>query len=228
MEGLGVALVALGTLSACGSNGTQQGIGTTVSTVAATTSVSTPVSQTTRTTATTPTTAARTTAAPPSSAATTAAKAKQKVSYPAGGAVDPVFPPGDQAYTMLVQGQCDVLLTKTKEWDTKGVAGSEGADTVFMYRSAAEACLQRWTDAVRDFERVTKPAPDFGTNCARREAYGWVSALIAAYSRDPAFAPVFVAATGQSPCAATTTSSPATSVPSTSTTAKTATTATTR
>jgi hypothetical protein len=108
---------------------------------------------------------------------------------------------------MLVQGQCDVLLTKTKKWDAKGVAGSEGADTVFVYRSAAEVCLQRWSDAVRDFDRVTKPAPDFGTNCPRREAYAWVSALIAAHHSDPGFSPVFVAATGRSPCATTSSTS---------------------
>ena len=129
-----------------------------------------------------------------------------------------MFPPGDQAYTMLVQGQCQALLTKTKEWDAKGVADNEGADTVFVYRSAAEACLKRWGEARQDFDRVTKPKPDFGTNCARNEAYKWVAAVVAARNADPAFDPVFVAAAGRSPCASGTTST--TSASSTTTTAK--------
>ena len=29
----------------------------------------------------------------------------------------PVFPPNDEAYGMLSQGRCDVLLAKTQEWD---------------------------------------------------------------------------------------------------------------
>src|SRR4051794_12282312 len=189
----GVVVIALA-LAGCGSSGTSQATQTS--------------------TAGSPTaTAAGTTGG---TATSTTAKPKAKVSYPAGGAVDPVFPPGDQAYTLLTQGQCQVLLGKTREWDAKGVANAEGADTVFVYRSASDVCLHQWSDAVRDFEKITKPKPDFGTNCARSEVYKWVGAIIAAHNADPAFDPVFVADGGQSPCASSTTSS--TRGPTTSTT----------
>ena len=204
---------------------------------------------TTAKTATTPTTAASTTTKPPTTSTatpttrsttattaattttkrpTTTAKPRPKVAYPAGGAVDPVFPPGDDAYGMLVDGRCDVLLTKTQEWDSKGVADVEGQDTVFVYRSAAEACLGRWADAVRDFGRITKPQPALDDNCPRTEAFKWVSALIQSHDKDATFAPVFQRATTKSACASTTTSSSSGTSTSTSTTVRSTTTTTTR
>jgi hypothetical protein len=135
----------------------------------------------------------------------TTAKAKPKVAYPAGGVVDPVFPPGDQAFTMLIEGRCQTLLAKANAWDAS-VVSAEGADTIFVYRSAAEACRHLWADAVRDFGRIAKPEPQL--NCARTEVFKWVAALIKAHQQDPGFDPTFVSASGRSPC---TTSSTATS-----------------
>src|SRR5213075_3014868 len=107
-------------VAACGGGGKSRSAHS-----ALTTAVSTTTASTTAPTATS--VAITSTTARP--ATTTTAKPKPKVSYPAGGAVDPVNPPGDPAYTMLVQGNCQTLLAKTKEWDSKGVADAEGADT---------------------------------------------------------------------------------------------------
>jgi hypothetical protein len=215
-----LALCLPAILASCGTGGTESASSTSSSTseaaaptestgVAVTPSTAAAPTTVTQLVATTPTSTA--TAVTPASKSptttqrpTTTANPRPKVAYPSGGAVDPVFPPGDDAYTMLVKGQCTLLLAKTKEWDAKGVADVEGADTVFIYRSAAEACLQRWTDAVRDFKQVTTAAAQ-SDKCARTEAFKWVSALVAQHGGDAKFAPDFVAGSGRSPCATTTT-----------------------
>jgi hypothetical protein len=202
------------------------------------TDTSAPASSTTAAPGTTqptvrPTTTSRATAPPttpkPTQKPTTTAKAKPKVAYPAGGAVDPVFPPNDDAYGMLVQGQCAQLLQKVSAWQSQGVVDVEGQDTVFLYRSIAEACLQRWSDAIADFDRLTKPQPVFDSKCGRTEAYKWLAALIAQRKADPAFTPEFVPGTGRSPCATTaTTTTSTTSRPSTTTSTAQRTTTTSR
>jgi hypothetical protein len=154
----------------------------------------------------------------------TTAKAKPKVAYPAGGVVDPVFPPGDQAFTMLIEGRCQTLLAKANAWDAS-VVSAEGADTVFVYRSAAEACRHLWADAVRDFDRIAKPQPQL--NCARMEVFKWVAALIKAHQKDPGFDPTFVSPSGRSPCATSSTSTSSTATSSTTVNRSTTTTSST-
>jgi hypothetical protein len=199
--GLGLLLCMIAAVAACGSGGSGS-----------------------ETAATSQTTTSDSSAVPPSTAApttATTAKPKPKVSYPAGGVVDPVFPPNDEAFGMLVSSQCTVLLAKTKDWDGKDVADVEGPDTVLLYRSAAEACLQRWPDATRDFDHMSKPQPQLKGNCVRGEVYKWLAALIEARRKDPSFTPTFVGSTGRSPCASppssTTSSSTSTAPPSSTT-----------
>ena len=201
--GLGLLLCMIAAASACGSGGSGS---QTAATSQTTTSDSSAVS----------------TSVPPSTKTPTTAKPKPKVAYPAGGVVDPVFPPNDEAFGMLISGQCQVLLSKTQEWDGKQVADVEGQDTVFLYRSAAEACLQRWTDATRDFDRLSKPQPQLKGSCARGEVYKWLAALIQARRQDPSFTPTFVGSTGRSPCATPTSTTASTASGSTTTSTATA------
>jgi hypothetical protein len=67
---------------------------------------------------------------------TSTTEARLERDYPAGGPIDPVFPPGDEAYRLLSAGKCDELLTDTDVWVAKGVPAQEGVDTTPLYRGA--------------------------------------------------------------------------------------------
>jgi hypothetical protein len=114
-----------------------------------------------------------------------------------------MFPPGDEAYRMLAEGKCDDLLSAAEEWQkTKGgnsVAEVEGQDSIFLYRSAAEACLGRWDKAFEDFGRMANP-PDLHNKCPRTQIFKWLSKLLDSRKADPGFSPVFVHSSESSPC----------------------------
>ena len=131
------------------------------------------------------------------------------VEYPAGGPVDPVFPPNDPAYEWLSGGQCERLLDAVATWSEPvagvSVADNEGPDTIAVYGSAANACLSRWDEAESAFEQVaggltfTESVTDEG-RCARQAVHEWVAGLIEAHREDPNFSPTFVPASRTSQC----------------------------
>jgi hypothetical protein len=137
--------------------------------------------------------------------------------YPAGGPTDPVFPPGQPAYGLLISGSCGELLADTQGWASQGVAQQEGKDTPPLYMSAALVCLGRWDDAIRVYQSINRTQPDFGEGhvCERKAVLAWVASLVDDHQRDPSFSPQFVASSSHSPCTANsstgTTTSPSTS-----------------
>jgi hypothetical protein len=124
--------------------------------------------------------------------------ARPTYAYPGGGPTDPVFPPGDEAYRLLSEGSCEELFNDTQAWDEQGVADAEGPNTIYLYRSAAEACLARWSEAVANFDRMSNP--EFSDNCARNAVFEWLSRLIDARRADPDFSPIFVRSSERSTC----------------------------
>jgi hypothetical protein len=135
----------------------------------------------------------------------------ETIEYPAGGPVDPVFPPGHLAYDWLSKGQCQRLLDAVAGWanpepeEIETVAQTEGPDTIAVYESAANACLLRWDEAESAFEQVaggltfTASITDEG-RCARRAVHEWVAGLLEAHREDPNFSPTFVPASRSSQC----------------------------
>jgi len=125
-------------------------------------------------------------------------------SYPAGGAVDDVFPPGTPAYTLLASGDCKELLRQIDQGNPEyqpdpskdpvgippwfdSVPELLDEDTYRLYRSAAEACLLQWDLAASDFARISAP-PGFAP---RQRVYEWAAALLADHRADPNFVPDF-------------------------------------
>ena len=191
-----VCVVALGLLAAaCGGGGGSKSAARIRST-----STSESTTSTASTSSTVPATSTSSSNSTTSQTRPPTTKPRPRREYPGGGPTDPVFPPGDEAYALLAQGKCTELLQKTEKWGEQNVADAEGENTIFLYRGAAEACLQRWSDAKRDFERLTKTPPDFSGKCARAEVFKWLTALIHDRAADQGFSPVYVKASRPSPC----------------------------
>lgn len=125
-------------------------------------------------------------------------------SYPAGGAVDDVFPPGTPAYTLLASGDCKELLRQIDHGNPEyqpdpskdpvgippwfdSVPELLDEDTYRLYRSAAEACLLQWDRAASDFAKISAP-PGLAP---RQQVYEWAAALLADHRADPNFVPDF-------------------------------------
>lgn len=221
--GIGVAVLALA-LVACGG-----GKSTDASASRATTTATTPGASSTASTLLTSTT-----------------KSHPKVTLPPGGPKGPVDPPGTPAYELLTAGgsSCRQLLTAVNAWprtsaSDPSVNGVEDR-LFFLYRAAAEACLQQWSDASADFAKLQalKPAPTFGTTCSsdserycercHRLVFDWLMSQLAAYRNDTTYAPDIAPSTASSPCpteppsttSTTTTPISTTKAPGTTTTKK--------
>jgi hypothetical protein len=123
---------------------------------------------------------------------------RKEVALPAGGPVDPVVPPNTPAYELLAAGRCAELQEAVEGWGEE-VVDVEGADTVELYRGAANACLGEWDQAVEAFGRIGTP-PDLGDSCPREAVYAWLEPLIEARRADPGFEPAFVASGGSPIC----------------------------
>lgn len=123
--------------------------------------------------------------------------ARPTYAYPAGGPADPMFPTEDDAYEMLSDGRCQDLLDASQTWGSE-VEEQQGKNTIYLYRSAAEACLGRWSEAAAEFDRMSNP--DFSDNCARNAVFEWLRRLIDARRADPGYSPIFVTSSDRSPC----------------------------
>lgn len=122
--------------------------------------------------------------------------------YPAGGPTDQVSPPGHTAYEFLRDGKCQDLLDAAKTWESN-VADVEGQDTIFLYRSAANACLANWKAAKDDFKRLGNPDFSEAGVCkqhARTIVFNWLKELINQHDKDSNFSPVFVKSSKQDLC----------------------------
>jgi hypothetical protein len=122
-----------------------------------------------------------------------------------------LFPTSDDAYKLLLTDCATEINLAQTTWQGQ-VEADQGKDTVRLYKSAAEACLGRWDEAIATFDMIDKSNPQFGTVgvCAlkaRSLVYQWLSALIDERKNDPTFSPVFVASSGpEMLCGAATTS----------------------
>jgi hypothetical protein len=171
--------------------------------------------QSVSTTSTTSTTA--------SSGTGTSTVRRVKIEYPSGGPDGPIVPPQTKAYAMLAAGECRPLLDEiTGTWGQPMGPNqtSEGVDLAeyFLYRTAAELCLQRWDAATADFSRLQDVPPAFTSSdcpetndeqCDRclQVVYAWVNDLIQRRKADPSFTPEFVAGNPGRVCPTTTTNS---------------------
>jgi len=147
--------------------------------------------------------------------------------YPAGGPVDVIVPPNkDDAYHQLTSDDCQNLLNESRSWQDpdSGVAGVEGDETIYLYRSAAEVCLHQWSQAAADFSHVHGRTSFQRNQCARALVYDWVASLITAWRADPGFSPKFVTSSKTSSCAGTTSTSSSTSSTSSTSTSTSSTT----
>lgn len=139
----------------------------------------------------------------------TSAKAqKVRVERPSGTPLGEVIPPGDDAYLLLSTGRCSELLARTGSW-RQGGDNQVDKDAFFLYRAAAEACLGRWDDAQRDFQRLQGVGPDFSggcnsTNCERcmRAVLEWLTQILAIRRQDTTSEVELVRGTKASPCPA--------------------------
>jgi hypothetical protein len=174
-----------------------------------------------RSESTTSTTSTTSTSA--SSGAGTSTVKRVRIEYPSGGPNGPIVPPQTKAYAMLATGECLPLLDEiTGTWGqpTGPNQTSEGVDLAeyFLYRTAAELCLQRWDAATADFGRLQALPPAFTSSgcpetideqCDRclQVVYAWVKDLIQRRKADPSFTPEFVAGNPGRVCPTTTTNS---------------------
>jgi len=80
-----------------------------------------------------------------------------------------------------------------------------------VYASAAHACLGEWESAKALLDDVDADNPQFSGDvgtataeelCARSAVLRWVTALVRDWEADQSFAPEFVAASANQPCAA--------------------------
>ncbi len=173
--------------------------------------------------------------APSSTGSTGATKGpnRPRIERPSGtplGQVVPI-PPGGPAYLLLATGKCSELLKLVGGWE-----GKIDKKPLLLYRAAAEACLQRWGDAQRDYDQLLKLNPVFGEECGgatceacMRAVLAWLGPLLEARQREPNLEPVYVKGTQASPCpdfdTETTTTQGSTTTSSRSTTTTRATTA---
>jgi len=86
-----------------------------------------------------------------------------RVERPSGTPLGEVIPAGDDAYLLLSTGRCAELLARTGTWRDGDNEVNE--DAFLLYKAAAEACLGRWADAQRDFQRLQGIGPDFSGGC---------------------------------------------------------------
>lgn len=151
----------------------------------------------------------------------TTRKAQSRVSYPAGGPVDQVVPPQEDAYGPLAAGRCGDLARMVDGWQGQGVDERD----VLLYRGAARACLKQWGPATADYDRLV--ALNRNLTCEKRVVFDWLKALVEARRQDPGYDPILVPGSGAPRCRvpATTTSEPATKPTTTKPTASTSTTA---
>jgi len=132
----------------------------------------------------------------------TTKKAQTKVSYPAGGPVDQVVPPQEDAYGPLAAGRCGDLARMVDGWQGRGVDERD----VLLYRGAARACLKQWGPATADYDRLA--ALNRNLSCEKRVVFDWLKALVEARRQDPGYDPILVPGSGapRCPVRATTTS----------------------
>ena len=134
------------------------------------------------------------------------AKAQRiRVERPSGTPLGEVIPPGDDAYLLLSTGRCGDLLKRTSTWRRGENPVNE--DAYLLYRAAAEACVQSWDAASRDFDRLTALDPSFdgdcdSTNCEQcmRAVLAWLRSVLAARKSDPDVEVQYVQGTASSPC----------------------------
>lgn len=136
--------------------------------------------------ATTPSTAPKPTA-PPNSA--------RKISYPAGGPKGPEYPdpptPAYELFAQHTQQSCTDLHSAADHW-------SSGPLVQLLYQSAADACLQRWQAAAREYDELQAVGPDFEPSSCHGVVYTWLTSVIEAYRSGPE-PPQLVAADPGSP-----------------------------
>jgi len=144
------------------------------------------------------------TSLPTESTATTKAPNRPRIERPSGtplGQVVPI-PPGGPAYLLLATGKCSELLKLVGGWE-----GKIAKEPLLLYRAAAQACLQRWKEAQRDYDQLLKLNPAFSEECGgatceacMRAVLAWLGPLLEARRRQPDLEPVFVKGTQASPC----------------------------
>lgn len=193
-----VAVTAL-VLSACGGGGGDGGGGE--QSAATVTSTATSTANTSNVATTDTSTVATTDASPGRQ------RDRPRIERPSGTPLGTVFPPGDPAYQLLATGQCEELLRLIGRWRGRDDGNDVNEDAFFLYRAAAHACLGRWAEAQRDFDRLQALRPRFdgdcsSSNCERcmRAVLDWLRPLLDARRREPSIEPVFVRGTGRSPC----------------------------
>ncbi len=139
--------------------------------------------------------------------ATTSKKKKTRIERPSGTPLGEVIPPGHDAYLLLSQGRCSELLGLTGTWRQGSDKVDE--DVFFLYRAAAEACLQRWDAAQSDFQRLLNLDPSFNGNCdsancerCMRAVQEWLTQVLATRRSEPGSDIEYVKGTQSSPCPA--------------------------
>lgn len=135
----------------------------------------------------------------------TTKRQKAMIERPSGAPLGEVFPPGDDAYLLLAKGRCGELLKRTDTWRQGDNQVNE--DAFFLYRAAAEACLNRWDDAQKDVAKLQALAPTFSggcdsSNCERcmRAVKEWLDGALAAHRKSAGSDVEYVAGTKASPC----------------------------
>ena len=133
---------------------------------------------------------------------------KVRVQRPSGTPLGEVVPPGDDAYLLLSTNRCGELLRRTGTWRDGGF-NQVNEDAFLLYKAAAEACLGRWDEAQRDFQRLSNLRRSFSgdcdsTNCERcmREVQAWLTQLLALRKQQPTAQVELVKGTKASPCPA--------------------------
>ena len=130
---------------------------------------------------------------------------KVRVERPSGTPLGEVVPPGHDAYLLLSTNRCGELLRRTGTWRGDNPVNE---DAYLLYKAAAEACLGRWDEAQRDFQRLSNLRPRFSgdcktsDNCERcmREVLAWLTQLLALRKQQPTVQVELVQGTKASPC----------------------------
>lgn len=138
---------------------------------------------------------------------TTKVKVRQ-VRFPAGGIVDQVVPPGDDAYGILARRQCAELEKTANGWRNQGV----DPVNINLYHGAAAACLFKFDVARADLARLPADLaanPDVCTDKtrARRIVFEFLKTMVALHDADPSLTFQFVNSPPPAPCPKATTTS---------------------
>jgi hypothetical protein len=147
----------------------------------------------------------------------------KKIKNPSGGLAGDVFPPGTDAYLYLTSGRCGQLLDEINAppepavpgWGPRPQQDGEVADEeYYLYRGAANACLERWEAAASDFDRLAALAPTYGDGCpdpptiegecsrCERVVFAWLTDVVETYRKDPSLPPELIPGSpvGRGPC----------------------------